>query len=84
MDTLRQIKDLVEKISTDTHKVYEKGNHSASIRARKNAQLLKELIVDFRKEVLTEIKRQNAIKPKTHKKSRYNSYKNLKRKEEKV
>jgi len=81
MDTLRQIKDLVEKISTDTYKVYEKGNHSASIRARKNAQLLKELIIDFRKEVLVEIKKHDASKVKTHKKSRYNSYKNLKRKE---
>ena len=81
MDTLRQIKDLVEKISTDTYKVYEKGNHSASIRARKNAQLLKELIVVFRKDILTEIKKHDESRIKTHKKSRYNSYQNLKRKE---
>ena len=56
METLLKIKELVEKISIDTKKVY-KGNKSASIRARKNAQELKELITPFRKEILTEIKR---------------------------
>ena len=35
MDTLQKIKELVEQMSTDTYKVYNKGNHSASIRARK-------------------------------------------------
>jgi hypothetical protein len=34
-----------------------KGNHSASIRARKNAQEVKSLIATFRKEILDEIKR---------------------------
>jgi hypothetical protein len=38
METLKKIKDLVEKMSVDTTKVYEKGNRSASIRARKHAQ----------------------------------------------
>lgn len=57
METLGKIKDLVEKISVDTNKVYEKGNRSASIRARKNAQQIKSLISDFRKEILDEIKR---------------------------
>jgi len=41
METLKKIKDLVEKMSVDTHKVYEKGNRSASIRARKYAQEIK-------------------------------------------
>lgn len=57
METLKQIKDLIEKISIDTTKVYEKGNHSASIRARKNAQEVKDLIKVFRKEILEEMKR---------------------------
>lgn len=57
METLGKIKDLVEKMSVDTNKVYEKGNRSASIRARKYAQQVKTLISDFRKEILDEIKR---------------------------
>lgn len=58
MDTLNKIKELVEKMSVDTTKVYQKGNRSASIRARKYAQEIKELIPSFRREILTEIKRQ--------------------------
>ena len=57
METLGKIKDLVEKMSVDTHKVYEKGNRSASIRARKYAQEIKNLVATFRKEILDEIKR---------------------------
>jgi hypothetical protein len=56
METLKKIKDLVEKMSVDTSKVYEKGNRSASIRARKCAQEIKELIPVYRKEILKEIK----------------------------
>lgn len=80
METLRKIKDLVEKMSSDTYKVYEKGNHSASIRARKYAQEIKEMIIDYRKEILAEIKKHDAARDKSHKKSRHNSYLNLKRK----
>lgn len=57
METLKKIKDLVEKMSVDTQKVFDKGNRSASIRARKHAQELKTLIGIYRKEVLEEIKR---------------------------
>lgn len=57
MESLKTIKDLVEKMSVDTKKVFEKGNHSASIRARKNAQELKDLIKIFRKNILDEIKK---------------------------
>jgi hypothetical protein len=57
MDTLNKIKDLVEKMSVDTSKVYEKGNRSASIRARKYAQEIKEIIPHFRKEILQEIRK---------------------------
>jgi len=57
MDTLNKIKELVEKMSIDTSKVYNKGNRSASIRARKYGQEIKELIPHFRKEILQEIKK---------------------------
>jgi hypothetical protein len=57
METLKKIKDLVELLSVDTNKVFEKGNRSASIRARKYAQEIKELIPQYRKELLQEIKK---------------------------
>ena len=57
METLNKIKELVEKMSVDTQKVYVKGNRSASIRARKHAQEIKTLLAVFRKEVLEEIKK---------------------------
>ena len=56
METLKKIKDLVEKMSVDTQKVFIKGNRSASIRARKHAQELKALIGVYRTEILEEIK----------------------------
>lgn len=67
METLLRIKELVEKISIDTYKVYNKGNKSASIRARKNAQELKELITPFRKEILEEITKQHPRKLRKNK-----------------
>jgi len=48
-------------MSVDTTKVYQKGNRSASIRARKYAQEIKELVPSFRKELLNEIKRQENV-----------------------
>jgi predicted transcriptional regulator len=57
METLLKMKDLIERISVDTRKVFEKGNKSASIRARKNAQEIKKIISQYRKEILEEIKR---------------------------
>jgi hypothetical protein len=57
METLKKIKDLVEKMSVDTQKVYDKGNRSASIRARKYAQEIKILIATYRKDILEEMKR---------------------------
>jgi hypothetical protein len=44
-------------MSVDTQKVYDKGNRSASIRARKYAQEIKQLIGVYRKEILEEMKR---------------------------
>jgi len=60
METLSKIKELVEKMSVDTQKVYLKGNRSASIRARKHAQEIKVLIGVYRKEILNEIKKHDA------------------------
>jgi hypothetical protein len=57
METLKKIKDLVEKMSVDTQKVYDKGNRSASIRARKYAQEIKLLIAVYRKEILEEMRK---------------------------
>jgi len=57
METLDKIKKLVEDMSVDTSKVFNKGNRSASIRARKSAQEIKNLIGQFRKEILDEIKK---------------------------
>ena len=56
METLKKIKDLVEKMSVDTQKVYDRGNRSASIRARKYAQEIKILIAVYRKDILEEMK----------------------------
>ena len=56
METLSRIQNLVELMSIDTLKV-QKGNRSASIRARKHAQEIKKLISIFRKEILDEIKK---------------------------
>jgi len=52
METLVKIKELVELMSAEANKVFTKGNHSASIRARKYAQDIKNLLGEFRKEVL--------------------------------
>jgi len=57
METLEKIKNLVVAMSVDTEKVFKKGNRSASIRARKNAQEIKLLLGQFRKEILEEIKK---------------------------
>lgn len=57
MENLKKIKELVEKMSVDTTKVYERGNKSASIRARKYAQEIKDLIKVFRKDILEEMKK---------------------------
>jgi hypothetical protein len=61
METLNKIKDLVEKMSVDTQKVYDKGNRSASIRARKYAQEIKLLIAIYRKDILEEIKKYDDV-----------------------
>jgi len=49
---LEKMKELFELMSEETNKVFEKGNRSAATRARKHAQELKNLLNDFRKEIL--------------------------------
>jgi hypothetical protein len=56
MDTLEQIKALVETLSAETTKFYTKNNQSAGTRARKAAQQLKELMPILRKEILNHTK----------------------------
>jgi archaellum component FlaC len=51
METLENIKTLVEQLSVDTNKFYS-GNKSAGTRARKTAQELKSLLQDLRGEIL--------------------------------
>jgi len=52
METLNKIKELVENLSVDATKFFDNGNKSAGIRARKNAQQVKNLCQDLRKEIL--------------------------------
>ena len=51
METLENIKTLVESLSVDTTKFYA-GNKSAGVRARKTAQELKSMLQDLRGEIL--------------------------------
>ena len=51
METLEKIKNLTETLSVETDKFYTKGNKSAT-RARSVAQELRELLKDFRGEIL--------------------------------
>jgi ribosome recycling factor len=64
METLNRIKELVEKLSVDTNKTIQRGNKSASIRARKYAQEIKELVPSFRREILENIKKHESNKIK--------------------
>lgn len=55
METLEKIKTLTEELSVDATKFF-KGNKSAGTRARKSAQVLKDLLQTLRKEILEEKK----------------------------
>jgi|TARA_R110001583_G_scaffold79358_1_gene214319 hypothetical protein len=57
METLTNIKELVEAMSVDTTKFFDTGNKSAGIRARKAAQEIKTLCQTIRKEILEEGKK---------------------------
>jgi hypothetical protein len=59
MESLAKIKELVELMSIEANKVFDKRNRSASIRARKYAQEIKILCGEFRKEILAEIQKQD-------------------------
>jgi hypothetical protein len=52
METLEKIKSLVETISAESTKFYEKGNKTAGTRARTAAQELRELLKTFSGEIL--------------------------------
>ena len=55
METLEQIKKLVETLSVDATKFYA-GNKSAGVRARKVSQELKNAVQKLRGEILTHSK----------------------------
>ena len=57
METLEEIKNLVEALSVDTTKFYS-GNKSAGIRARKLSQELKLATQKLRTEILNESKKE--------------------------
>ena len=59
MKTLEQIKTLVEQLSAETTKFFDKGNKSAGTRARKSAQELRELMQVLRKEILNHRNQEN-------------------------
>ena len=58
METLEQIKMLVETLSLDATKFYN-GNKSAGTRARKSAQEIKALMQTLRTEILENRKKEN-------------------------
>jgi hypothetical protein len=60
METLEQIKTLVETLSSETSKFYTKGNSSAGTRARKAAQELKGLMQTLRTEILEHTKKEKS------------------------
>lgn len=57
MEKITKIKELLELMSTEADKVYNKGNQSAATRARKYAQEIKNLLGEFRKDILEEVKK---------------------------
>jgi len=56
METLEQIKLLVNTLTEEATKFYDKGNKSAGTRARKSAQEIKDLMKTLRKEILAHSK----------------------------
>ena len=61
METLENIKNLMEKLSIDTNKFF-KGNASAGRRARKSSQEMKALLQSLRIEITTQTKEKKSEK----------------------
>lgn len=57
MEKLEEIKTLVESLSVDVSKFYDKKNKSAGTRARKTAQDIKNLLQDLRIAILEDRKK---------------------------
>lgn len=57
MEKLEEIKTLVETLSVDVSKFYDKKNKSAGTRARKTAQDIKNLLQDLRIAILEDRKK---------------------------
>lgn len=57
MEKIEQMKELFELMTAEAEKVYYKGNRTAATRARKFAQDIKNLLGEFRKELLEKSKK---------------------------
>lgn len=57
MEKVAKIKELVELMAFEADKVYVKGNRSAATRARKYAQEIKNLLGEFRKDLIDAVKK---------------------------
>lgn len=64
MKITEEVEIIVKRMLKDAKKAILNGNKSATLRSRKDAQLLKKLIPDFRKEIITSSK----AHPKNNKK----------------
>lgn len=51
MESLDEMRMMMESITKDAKKVMKYHNYSASVRVRKNAQVLKSMILKFRREI---------------------------------
>ena len=67
METLYTIKEKMEKLSLNTTLYFEKDNYQASIRARKTAMELRELMDVLRQDILDERKKREPLKKKKKK-----------------
>lgn len=57
IDIIENMKILMDDIYEDTYKIFLNGNYSAGKRARKNSHILKNTILEFRKIILAEMKK---------------------------
>ncbi|HOH61303.1 MAG TPA: histone H1 [Bacilli bacterium] len=57
MEKIAKIYELIVLMENEAEKVYNKGNRSAATRARKYAQEIRNLLGDFRKEIIDVVKK---------------------------
>jgi len=57
VEKIAKIYELIVLMENEAEKVYNKGNRSAATRARKYAQEIRNLLGDFRKEIIDVVKK---------------------------